>query len=145
MSGNVFILFHSWRIFSLNQEFWVYTYFYFKTLNALFGFLVCLFVFVMRSQLQFKSLFPICDAFPRLFSELVVFSSIIISIIMVLFVFILLGVHQASWACKFISFTEFVKFLALNFSNIFSVSFSFFLFSRILVTLCLVTYFDIVP
>ena len=40
LSENVFILFHSWRIFLLNQEFWVCTYFYFKTLNALFGFLV---------------------------------------------------------------------------------------------------------
>ena len=46
LSENVFILFHSWRIFLLNQEFWVCTYFYFKTLNALFGFLVVLCVCV---------------------------------------------------------------------------------------------------
>ena len=50
LSENVFILFHSWRIFLLNQEFWVCTYFYFKTLNALFGFLVVLCVCVMRVQ-----------------------------------------------------------------------------------------------
>lgn len=47
------------------------------------------------------------------FSVSVAFGSLsLMWLVEVLFVFILIGVHQDSWICKFISFAEFVKCLA---------------------------------
>lgn len=96
-------------------------------LNMLFYFkYVFLFsdLFVIGSY-HLNCCFFVCNALSSFFLFLVFSSLSMMYLSMVSFVFLLFEVHHACSTCKFISFIEVVKFLAVNFSIFFLFHFLF--------------------
>lgn len=121
---------YSWRIFSLDTEFWVDSYFLsaLRKCCALFSGLHGFWCEIIVIQIIFPLTVRYCfslTTFKNLSLFLVSKNLIVMCLSVVFFKFILFGFHAASWICKFMSFAKFWKFPAIFLLKLFQPSFPY--------------------